>query len=137
VSNSLTATMVLADAVQTAEDKLWMLGAGWSQIQANTPAPQGLGIIVHVPFDMTNRPINIEVFLLDADGEQVQAGEPPAPIGAAAEFEIGRPPGMKPGERSNVPLALRFNGLAHAPGGYVWECKIDGEPVANWPFRAV
>jgi hypothetical protein len=137
VSNSLSATIVLADAVQAAEDKLWMLGAGWSQIQANTPAPQGLGIIVHVPFDMTNRQIHIEVALLDDDGEPVLVGEPPAPIGAAADFEIGRPPGMKQGERSNVPLALRFNGLAHAPGGYVWDCKIDGEPVANWPFRAV
>ncbi|MGV1048688.1 MAG: DUF6941 family protein [Solirubrobacterales bacterium] len=137
MSNSLSATIILADAVQVAEDKLFILGGGWSQIQANTPAPQGLGIIVHVPFDMTNRPIKIEVSLLDDDGNQVEAGEPLAPIGAAAEFEIGRPPGMKQGERSNLPLALRFNGLAHAPGGYVWECKIDGEPVANWPFRAV
>jgi hypothetical protein len=129
--------MVLADAVQTAEDKLWMLGAGWSQIAANTPAPQGLGIIVHVPFDMTNRPIKIEVTLLNDDGENVEIGEPPAPVGAAAEFEIGRPPGIKQGERLNFPLALRFNGLAHEPGGYVWQCKIDDEPVAHWPFRAV
>jgi hypothetical protein len=128
--------MVLADAVQAADDKLWMLGAGWSIIQANTPAPQGLGIIVHVPFDMTNRPIKLEVSLVDDDGNAVQ-NDDNQPIGAEAEFEIGRPPGMKAGERSNVPLALRFNGLQYKPGGYVWVCKVDDEPVANWPFRAV
>jgi uncharacterized protein DUF6941 len=130
-------TMVLADAVQSAEDKLWILGAGWSQIQANTPAPQGLGIIVHVPYDMTSRAIKIDVRLLTDDGEQVKDDDSQNPIGAGAEFEVGRPPGMKPGERLNLPLALRFNGLAHDPGAYVWECKIDGERVGTWPFRAI
>lgn len=113
-----------------------MLGAGWSQIAANEPAPQGLGVIVHIPFDMTNRKIAMNVSLLTEDGEQV-TNEADEPIGAVAEFEVGRPPGIKHGERLNFPLALRFNGISHTPGGYVWECKIDGEPVANWPFRAV
>lgn len=135
MSNELEVTMVLADAVQSAEGKLWILGAGWSQIQANTPAPQGLGIIVHVPFDMTNRPLKLEVSLLDDDGKPIEIEE--EEIGSVTEFEIGRPPGMKAGERSNVPLALRFNGLQHAPGGYVWECRIDGQPLATWPFRAI
>lgn len=103
---------------------------------ANEPAPQGLGVIVHIPFDMTNRKITMNVSLLTEDGEQVM-NEADEPIGAVAEFEVGRPPGIKHGERLNFPLALRFNGISHAPGGYVWECQIDGEPVANWPFRAV
>jgi hypothetical protein len=126
--------MVLADAVEVADDKLWMLGAGWSRIVADTPAPQGLGIIVHVPFDMTNRMIKLEVHLLDVDGDPVLFGDPPQPVGSAAEFEIGRPPGIKQGERLNFPLALRFNGLAHRPGGYVWECRIENEQVAQGRF---
>jgi hypothetical protein len=128
---------MLADAAQVAEGKLWCLGAGWSRIKANTPAPQALGIVVHVPFDMTNRPIKIECRLLTDDGEQVETeDDSPEAIGAGAEFEVGRPPGIKHGERLNFPLVLRFNGLAHKPGGYVWECKIEDEPVAHWPFRA-
>lgn len=129
--------MVLCDAVQVAEGKLWMLGAGWTRIPANQPSPQGLGIIVHVPYDMANQKRTIEVGLIDSDGQPVMRGNPEAPVGGQGEFEIGRPVGIKPGELLNLPLAFRFNGIQHEPGGYVWECKIDGETLARWPFQAV
>lgn len=114
-----------------------MLGAGWTRIPANTPMPQGVGVIVHVPYDMGNQPHHLEVALLDADGQQVWFGEPPQPVGSEGDFEVGRPAGVKPGEPLNFPVAFRFNGLFHAPGAYVWECKVDGKPLARCPFQAV
>lgn len=137
MATSLEVTMVLCDAVQVAEGKLWMLGAGWTRIAANTPAPQGLGVIAHVPYDLSNQKFRLEIQLLDADGQAVTFGEPPLPVGSEGEFEVGRPPGVKPGETFAVPMAFRFNGLFHPPGGYVWECKVDGEVLARLPFQAV
>lgn len=137
MATSLSVTMLTADAVQLAEGKLWMLGAGWTRIPANVPAPQGLGVIVHVPFDMANQTLKLEVSLIDADGQPVLRGEPPAPVGAGGEFEIGRPAGVKPGERLDFQMAFRFNGMHHEPGGYVWECSVQDEVLARWPFQAV
>lgn len=129
--------MVLCDAVQAAEGKLWILGGGWTRTPANTPAPQGLGVIIHVPFDMANKTLGLEVALLDADGQPVLRGDPAGPVGSAGQFEVGRPAGIKPGETLNFPIAFRFNGMFHEPGGYVWECRVDGETLARCPFQAV
>lgn len=137
MATSIEATLVLCDAVQVAEGKLWMLGAGWTRIPANQPAPQGLGVIVHVPYDMGNQTHQLEVALLDADGQPVLRGEPPLPVGSAGDFEVGRPVGIKPGEALNFPVAFRFNGFQHEPGGYVWECRVDGETLARCPFQAI
>jgi len=93
--------------------------------------------MVHVPFDMANRKLKLELGLFDSDGQEVMWGEPPQPVGRAGEFEVGRPAGVKPGEPLNFPLVFRFNGLSHEPGGYVWECKVEGETLARWPFQAV
>jgi hypothetical protein len=135
VSTSLDATVVLADGAQVAEGKLYVLGGGWTRLRANAPAPVSLGIIIHVPWDSTNHQITLNVDLLDDDGEKVlvEGNE----VAAAGQFEVGRPPGMKPGEPLNFPMALNFNGLALDEGGYVWECKLQGEVVARCPFRVI
>lgn len=137
MATSLEVTMILCDSVQEAEGKLWMLGAGWTRIVANTPAPQGLGVIVHVPYDLANKKFQLEVQLMDADGQPVLFGDPPQPVGAGGEFEVGRPAGVKPGETLTVPMDFRFNGIFHPPGSYVWECRVDGETLARWPFYAI
>ena len=129
--------MILADGAQVADGKLYVLGGGWTRLKPNTPAPQSLGIVVHIPFDMTNQPLKLEVNLLDDDGNVVERGDPPQAVMAGGEFEVGRPPGVKQGEPMNFPLVLNFNGLSLEQGGYVWQCKVQDEPVARWPFRVV
>jgi hypothetical protein len=51
-------------------------------------------------------------------------------------FEVGRPPGVKPGTGQNAPLALRFNALPLAPGGYSFVVLIDDEEKARVSFTA-
>ncbi len=51
------------------------------------------------------------------------------------EFEVGRPPGVKPGSTLNTPLAINFNALALDAGGYEWRLEVDDELVARKPFR--
>lgn len=129
--------MILSDGAQVADGKLYVLGGGWTRMKPNTPAPHALGVIVHVPFDMTNQELKLELALLDDDGKGVQPPGAPGPVKAEGEFEVGRPPGVKSGELMNFPLALTFNGIALEPGGYVWQCTVGGQQVARWPFRVV
>jgi hypothetical protein len=37
----------------------------------------------------------------------------------------------------NVPIALKFNGIALTAGGYRWEVFVDGEQRAIAPFRVL
>jgi len=34
-------------------------------------------------------------------------------------------------------MVFEFNRLAFEPGGYVWECRVDGDLRAIRPFRAI
>jgi hypothetical protein len=134
VSTDLEATVLLCDSAQAQGGKLYVLGGGWTRLQANTAADVALAIVVHVPWDRSNQKIRLEAVLRDDDGSAVELDG--ATVVAGGEFEVGRPPGLKQGERINFPLVISFNGIALPPGGYVWECTMDGETVARWPFRA-
>jgi hypothetical protein len=135
VATSIEATMILADGAQVADGKLYVLGGGWTRLKPHIPVRQSLGIVVHVPFDLTNHPLKLHVQLLDDDSNTVGLGGNEVKVDV--EFEVGRPPGVKHGETINFPLALDFDGLALEPGGYVWQSEVDGESVARWPFRVV
>ena len=130
---AVTATAILCDAAQTADGKLYLMGGGWTRLAAETPANMALGIIVHVPFDMTNRQLPLLAELLDDDGQVVAIDG--NGVKAEGQFEMGRPAGLKQGEQLSTPFAMSFRGLSLPPGGYVFEVSIQGEPVARCPFR--
>jgi hypothetical protein len=125
----LEVTMILCEAVRVVEKKLWLLGGGWTRILANAPFPQAIALVAYVPYDMANRRLQLVLKLLDFDGQQIAVKE--------HEFEVGRPEGTKPGETLARAMAVELNELIYPPGGYVWECSIDGEVVARRPFQAV
>ena len=128
-------TLLLCDAAENVGGKLYILGGGWSQVTADAPFNMALAVLVAVPWDRTNHGIQVAAKLMTEDGEPVVIGEDP--VGATGTFEIGRPPGTKPGTQFNAPLVLRFNGVALAAGGYRWEFDVDGTQMATAPFRAI
>ena len=132
---SLEVTLVLCEAAQIAEGKLSILGGGWTRISANTPGQQALGVIAKVPREMVSRRIGIELRLLDFDCRPLALRG--RPVAGRAQIELARPAGSTPGDPVPVPLAFQFNDLAFKPGGYVWECRVDGDLKASWPFQAV
>ncbi len=134
MTTSLEATVVLCDSAQVAGDKLHVLGGGWTRIPANAPGFVAVGIIVHVPYDMTNRQLSLGISLLDEDGVPVVLEE--NEVRARAEFEVGRPPGVKQGEQMSVPIAIPFYGLVLPPGGYVFEVSVGDSTLGRRPFRA-
>lgn len=128
--------MLLCDAAEQVNGKLYILGGGWSIIfSPDTPAPTTLAVKLAVPWNDTNRRMRILARLLDEDANPIDLGA--GPVQAEGDMEVGRPPGMKPGTPIDLPLALPFGPLAYPAGGYVFELKVDGDVVARAPFRVL
>lgn len=133
----MRATMLLCDHAEVAEGKLFINGGGWDQIAPNG-GPTGVAVVVHVPWDETNRPKTVRLALIDDDGHPVIQ---PTPDGQGAVqfemgFEVGRPPGLPHGNEVPVPMALNFPPLSLAPSqGYAWLLTVNGEELARASFR--
>jgi len=132
-------TMMLADAAQAAEGKLYILGGGWS-VTGPTPGPSASALFIPVPSDRTNVEHRFRFDLVASDGNPVEletdAGAEEA-VTFEGSFEVGRPPGVKPGTSIDVPLAINVGPLPLPPGGrYEWRLSINQESHEDWrlPF---
>lgn len=129
-------TMMLADAVQASEGKLYILGGGWN-ITGPDPSPFGIAVLFSVPWDAANRRHEFEISLLDEDGEPVALDDTGAGVTIGGEFEVGRPPGVRSGTPLAVPIAINSGPLPLPPGRrYVWRLTVNGEDDETWrlPF---
>ncbi|MBL7492562.1 hypothetical protein I6A60_02305 [Frankia sp. AgB1.9] len=123
-------TMILCDAAQVAEGKLYILGGGWNII-GPSPAPSALGLLIEVPWDRANAPFTLRLALHDQDGAPVIQPGPVGPqsVQLEATMEAGRPPGLTDGSPVQIPLAISVPPLALAAGTrYRWEVAMAGEP---------
>jgi hypothetical protein len=127
-------TLILCDAAQAVEGKLYILGGGWTMVKVNPgeAVTMGLGAIVTVDWNETNQPFDVKVELQLEDGPVVTINEQPIMMGAL--LEVGRPPGTKAGSQMNASLAFPLMPLPLAPGGYVWVVTINDEEKARRPF---
>jgi hypothetical protein len=127
-------TMLLADAAQTADGKLYILGGGWS-LTGPGAAPSAVALKIEVPWDQANKQHSFELSLVDADGNPIIAptaqGEQPIQIGG--EFEVGRPAGLPPGTPIDVVLAINLGPLPLSPGSrFTWRLTIDKGSGPDW-----
>jgi hypothetical protein len=126
--------MLLADAAQAVDNKLYVLGGGWS-ITGPGPSPFAIALKLEVPWDQTNRKHQWTLELVTADGQPVVL---PTPDGEQAlqiggEFEVGRPVGMAPGTPIDIALAINSGPIPIPPGGrYVWRLTVDGDHDQDW-----
>lgn len=128
--------MLLCDYAESVNGKLYISGAGWNLMPANTPVPAALAVLVSVPWDASNRPHPLVLELVDEDGHRVSVGEPPTQIVQEGQLETGRPAGVPHGTPTAVPLALRWPVLPLPEGGYAFVLHLDGEEQARVSFRA-
>jgi hypothetical protein len=131
-------TMLLADAAQASEGKLYVLGAGWAIIGPG-PAPSAIAMLIEVPWDRANTRYPWKLELVDSDGVAVAVpgpmGEQPVEVGG--ELEVGRPPGITPGTPLAIPVAINLGPLPLPPDGrYEWRLSIGEESHEHWrlPF---
>ena len=112
------------------------MGGGWNTLFApGVPVRIALGVLLAVPWDETNQRRQLRIELLTEDGELVQSNG--REVTATAEFDIGRPPGVKPGSTLNAPFAINFDGLVLDAGGYEFVVKIGEEIATRRPFYVV
>ena len=132
-------TMLLADAAQVAENKLYVLGAGWHVTSAPS-GPCAIGLVVDIEWEETNKQHEAVLELVDADGQPVLLPGPAGETGSlriSVSFEAGRPPGARPGAITSVPLAINFGPLPlPADQQFQWRATIDGDInlTATWSF---
>jgi hypothetical protein len=128
------ATLLLSDYAVVSDGKLTIVGGGWSQTGPE-PAPFGIALLIQVPWDQANTLHAFAVQLLDADGEPVvletEEDEDQA-VAFGGDFEVGRPPGLKPGTPLDFPVAMNSTPLPLEPGRYEWRLTIDGQSHQDW-----
>jgi hypothetical protein len=130
----MLATMLLADAAQAIDNKLYVLGGGWS-ITGPDPSPSAIALSLKVPWDESNRRHDLRIELLDADGDAVLTGPAPdaQPVVIESQFEVGRPPGLRPGTPIDLAIAINLGPMTLPPGGrFEWRLTIDGYAEPHW-----
>lgn len=130
----MNVTMMLCDAAQAVNGKLYVLGGGWNIIGPE-PSPTGIAILVRVPWDEANRRHRLRLELVTEDGQPVHLDGPKGlqPVQISAEFEVGRPVGHRPGRPLPVTLGINVGPLPlKADTHYEWRCYIDDETRDDW-----
>jgi hypothetical protein len=122
--------MLLADAVQAAEGKLYILGGGWNVTTG--AAPFGIALLIEVPWTEAEWGHRWQLHLETEDGTPVAPPGSVEAITVGGDFEVGRPPGTRPGTAFNVPVAINSGPLPLEPGRYIWRLLIDGESDEDW-----
>ncbi len=126
-------TRLLADHAEAVNGKLYVVGGGWDRIYATafptTHAHMSVAGILVVDWNETNERHTLELHLRDADGNEL------VPARIQGQFELGRPPGMRPGDASNIPVVFIENNLQfQAPGSYAFEWVVDGHELGRLHF---
>jgi hypothetical protein len=105
--------LMLADAAQAVNGKLYILGGGWSWIVAGMPF--AVAFKLEIPYSRATEKHTWKLSLLDADGQpvlvQMKPDAEPEPLVVGDEFCTGIPPGIAPGTPLDYVYTWRF-----APG---------------------
>ncbi len=127
--------LILADRAEAVNGKLYMVGGGWDRVAiADTPGPADFDVAagVLVGYNETNQAHHLALILENDDNQTVLG-----PI--AAQFELGRPPGMKQGQSQRFQLVIRGPFPIPKPGAYNWVLVLNGErrkTTAFWADKA-
>lgn len=128
----MKAVLLLADSAQAVAGKLYILGGGWSIIGPD-PSPMALAAKIEVPWHETNKKHTLRLELVDSDGNGFIPEGQDEPVVLNADFEVGRPPGIKVGTPIDLPFAINLGPLPLMPDQrYEWRLWIDGDTADDW-----
>lgn len=128
-----TEWLILADHVDVVGNKLYLNGGGWDVLTVNSDFPVqkvlGLAAAFSVPWNETNQRRNVEIEVVTADGASLAK--------AAAQLEVGRPPGLPAGQSQRAQLALNMMLNLERAGTYEIITRIDGQEDARTHFNVI
>jgi hypothetical protein len=124
-------TMMLADYAAAAEGKLTIVGGGANVWGPN--APCAIGMLIHVPWHLTNQQHEFRLELIDMDGNGVAIRDADEPLVIQGQFEVGRPPGAPIGTTFPFPVPINLGPLGLLPHShYEWRLMVDGKAHEDW-----
>lgn len=130
----MDAHLLLCDAAEVVGNRVFVLGGGWTGCSARIPG-MAVVVLLDVPWDQANRRHDMDLALLDEDGNPVSAGNPPREVRVQGSFEVGRPAGHPAGMPLRFMQAVNFHRLPLEPARrYGWELRLNGEPTARVSF---
>lgn len=125
--------IILADAAEAVNNKLYLLGGGWDRIALASPLPavhpMAIAVAVSVPWNETNQLHSIEVELADQDGNVA--------VRVDGQLEVGRPPGMPLGQAQRVQMAMSLGFNITKWGTYAVTARIEGQEMKRVTFDVV
>ncbi|MEX0749579.1 MAG: hypothetical protein WD359_02120 [Dehalococcoidia bacterium] len=128
-----TEWLILADHADIVGNKLYLNGGGWDVLSVLNAFPSqrmvGIAAAFRVEWNETNQRHNVEIEVLSADGASL------AKVGG--QFEVGRPPGLPPGQAQRAQLALNVGLNVPAPGVYEIVSRIEGQEDSRTAFNVV
>jgi len=132
----MNASVMLANFAKVSDGMLDVQAAGWTQIG---PGPVSFFVagLVSCDWHELNQKHELTAELLDADGKAFPHPQNGEPVRATAQWEIGRPPGTKPGATMVMPFVIPFGVFELEPGQpYIVQFNINGDARDDWrlPF---
>jgi hypothetical protein len=124
--------LLLADAVENVNGKLYIMGGGWTQFKtANFPALSRLGIAVSFIMDWEEID-KIHIAKVDISDEQKHFE-----MAFEARVTAGKPEGAIPGSAQRVFLTLNLNLPVPQPGKYRITASLADEQKREVEFEAL
>ena len=126
--------LILADSAQIVGAKLYILGGGWDRLTVNSSFPLqrhlAVATAIRVPWNETNQKHSFEVVITDQDATIELAK-------VNGQFEVGRPPGIPPGQDQRIQMAAEMSLNISKPGQYVIIARLDGRDEERYPFSVI
>jgi hypothetical protein len=122
--------LILADASEEVNGKVYALGAGWNELLLST-LPQeydfAIALAVDVPWSETNRRHSLALHIQDPDGEMI--GDE-----FSMEFEAGRPPGSVEGADQRIVISLNTHLTLSATGPHAAVVTVADDEIGRSRF---
>lgn len=132
----LVRVFTLADhAVTPPDSKLYMNGGGVdNMLMQHIPGglgPLSMAIRIRIPWHMTSERLNIQLRVLNADRRPIG----PDPL-VNADVEVGRPPGLRPGDENCITLAVPLTGFPIQEEGTIFfHLSVAGQTLSVLPLK--
>ena len=130
--------LILADAAQVVGNKLYLLGGGWDRLTVNSGFPVNrpcaVALSVKIPWNETNQKHSVEVSVVAEDSV---TEVPKTLVKVPGQFEVGRPPGIPPGQDQRIQLAINMNLKLETSGTFRIIARIEDQDLRETHFNVV
>ena len=125
--------IILADAAEVVNNKLYLIGGGWETLTINSDPPLlhpcSVAVAFSVPWNETDQRHTMELSVDDQDGMQLAKVE--------GQVEVGKPPGIPLGKAQRVQMAIRMGLPVQKLGTHVITIRVEGRDAKRVPFNIV